>query len=213
VASGNAAHGLELLKEARTQFKRRRKSELLDEIDKRADVTGDVNYTQAGQDLALRREYAKLAKNERQMKMFSAEEQAAIRQVAKGGKKANILRNIGKMDPTRGGASAAINTGVGGVTGGAVGAMLGGPAGAGAGVIAGQALLGGAAHLANKAALRITRENIARARETLVGRGLTGTARPAPSVQGTKAGKGKAARESKARNASAAGFEQREARR
>jgi hypothetical protein len=213
VATGDAAKGLSLLKEARAQFQRRRRSELLDEIEKRADVTGDVNYTQAGQDLALRREYAKLAKNERQMKMFSAEEQAAIRQVARGGKKANILRNIGKMDPTRGGASAAINAGVGGVTGGAIGAMLGGPAGAGAGALTGQALLGAAANIANKGALRITRENIAKARETLVGRGLTGTARPAPAVQGTKAGKGKVVRGSKAQTASAVGFEQREARR
>jgi len=192
VATGNAASGLKLLKEARAQFQRRRKSELLDSIEARADITGDVNYTQAGQDLALRREYAKLAKNERQMKMFTPEEQAAIRQVAKGGKKANILRNLGKMDPTRGGMGAAINAGVGGAIGGALGAVVGGPAGAGAGVLAGQAALGTAAHLANRGALRITRQNIAKARENIVGRGLSpGSVQRGPAAQSTSRGTGR----------------------
>jgi hypothetical protein len=169
--AGNSAHGVALLGEARDLWGRAKKSEMLDSMENKAGLTGESKYTQAGLEHALRQEFLRLAKNDREMKKLSPEEQAAIRKVAAPGAKANLVRNVGKMDPTRGGMAANINTVVGGGLGAAMGGLLGGIPGAAGGAVVGPALIGGAANLANRSALKTTQRNVANARETLVGRG------------------------------------------
>jgi outer membrane lipoprotein SlyB len=169
--AGNSARGVALLEEARGLHRRRKNSELVDDMEERASVTAEKNYTQAGIEHAIRGEFSTLAKNMREKKKYSPEEWAAIQKVAKPGVFANTMRNVGKFDPSKGGMGATLGLGVGGGLGATVGGLLGGPAGAGAGAMAGQAALGTAAHLANRKSLSITKRNVEGAREALVGRG------------------------------------------
>jgi len=161
--AGDSAQGVALLRDARDLFRRRRNSERLDEMEERARVKGDAKYTQAGDEHALRGEFLALA-NSKEIRKFTPEEQAAIKRVAAPGKGANLLRNLGKFDPMRGGMATALGAGVGG----GFGAAIAGPAGG----LIGPVALGTAAHLANRGSKAITKGNVAKAREILVGREL-----------------------------------------
>lgn len=172
VMKGNAKEGAQLLKDARELHRRFKKSEMIDDILNRSDITGDVNYTQAGQELAIRREFAKIAKDKDQMKFFTKEEQTAILNIVKPGPRQKFLINLGKLDPSRGGMAAALSTGIGGGLGGVAGAAIGGIPGAGAGAIGGNAVLGAAANVANRYALKGTRANVEAARKALVKPGI-----------------------------------------
>lgn len=170
--AGNTADGVALLKQARDTYRRTSNSAMLDAMQAKAARVGETNYTQAGQELALRREFLRLANNDKRMRVLTQKEQAAITKVASPGVAANVLRNIGKFDPGRGGMGAALGYGVGGGLGATIGGIVGGAPGAGAGSLAGSALIGGAANLANRLALRGTKGRVASAREALVGRGI-----------------------------------------
>lgn len=189
VIAGNKDAGLSALIEARDLFKRSKNSQMLDDMEHDAGLTGSTNYTQAGVELAMRREFLRLAKNDREMRKLTPEQRTAVEKVAAPGKGANTLRNIGKFDPTRGGVPAFMAS----LLGGGGGAAVAGPAGA----VMGPALIGTAAHLANRGAARITRNNVAGAREALVGRGLpTGLLAkdtPAPTAAGSQGLLGEAA--------------------
>jgi hypothetical protein len=164
--AGNTAQGVAMLKEARDLHRRRRNAELFEQIDEIAETKGSVNYTQAGESLALRQKFAAIANNPRELRKYSPEEQAAIKQVARGTAAENTLRNLGKIDPSRGGMAQGLNTIIGGGLGGALGSLAG-PAGAGAGAVGGMAALGVGANLANRKALSMTRRNVEKARATL----------------------------------------------
>lgn len=140
------------LKDARNLWSRSRKAETLDELVSRAELSAP-NFSASGMENALRTEFRNLAKNQARMRVFTAEEQAAIRRVAKGGATENALRMLGKFAPT-----GAVST----TLSGAAGFMAGGPAGAVA-----LPVMGGAARYA---ATRMTMRNVARANE-LVRRG------------------------------------------
>jgi hypothetical protein len=159
--AGDAATGVAVLKQAREMYKRRRGSEMIDSMERKAGLSGDAKYSQAGLEHALRTEFLKLARNDKKMQMLTAEQRAAIERVASPGVRANILRNIGKFDPTKGGMPAFMTS----VVGGGGGALLGGPGGA----VAGPALLGVLANLANRGAAKITKANVSKARESMVG--------------------------------------------
>ncbi len=150
----------EALKEARSLWQRASKAEIIEGIIQKAQIEGGVNYTQAGLDQALRRNFANLLKNERKIKQFSPEEQAAIRQVALGASGQNTLRQLGKF-----GSSSPVAAGQSVGIGGAVGYTLGGPPGA---VVGGAALplLGRAA---KSLSARKTRKNAAMTSELVRG--------------------------------------------
>jgi hypothetical protein len=132
------------LKEARALYTRKRKAEDMERLIERA------KESPSGFENGLRIEFRSLAKNDRKMKRFSAEEQAAIRRVSRGGLAENTLRLLGKAAPT-GIVSGALSSGAGAV------AM--GPAGAVAFPAAGYA--------ARKAAESMTRRNAERAAMTM----------------------------------------------
>lgn len=98
------------LKEARGLYSRARKSETIQEMIDRAETKAGAHYTQAGMEHALRQEFKTLALNQKRLRMFTKEEQAAIKQIAKGGAWENALRNIGKFDPSSGGMSLFMST-------------------------------------------------------------------------------------------------------
>lgn len=168
--AGDAPTAVASLKDARELYKRQKNSELVDNIEKHAANTGETNYTQAGNEAALRREFLRIVNNEKKARMFTPEQQAAMRTVAAPGAWANTLRNVGKTDPMKGGIPAVSAT----ILGGGLGSAFG-PAGAVGGGLLGPALLGGISHLANRGTQAITRSNVLKAREALVGRGLPTT--------------------------------------
>jgi hypothetical protein len=173
VLSGNSKEGIALLKGARELHGRLRRSEMLDEMDALASLKAESNYTQAGHEHAMRKQYEGLtARAIKGDEYLTPEQLAAVRRVAAPGKAANTLRNLGKTDPSRGNTALGLNTVIGGGIGAAVGSLLG-PAGAASGAVGGQALLGVGANLANRAALRGTMSRAGMAREALVGRGVT----------------------------------------
>jgi hypothetical protein len=109
------------LKEARGLYSRAKKAETIENLVKRAELSAP-NFSASGMENALRTEFRNLAKNERKMRMFTAEERAAIQKVAKGGKTENALRMIGKLAPT-GIVSGGLGTGIGFAIGGPAGAV------------------------------------------------------------------------------------------
>lgn len=119
VVAGDATK-TKALKEARNLYSRAKKSELIEGLVQRA-KDASSNFSGSGLENAVRREFISLAKNKKQMRMFTAAEQAAIRRVAQGGKVDNAFRFIGKFAPTGV---------VSGVLSGGAGAYIGGPFGA-----------------------------------------------------------------------------------
>lgn len=117
------ANAISALKEARSLWSRARKSDLLDEMVDRATTRAGTNYTQAGMQHALRQEFKTLAVNSRKLRLFAPAEQAAIKDIARGGAWENTLRNLGKFDPTTGGMATFLSAALAGVgaipTGGA----------------------------------------------------------------------------------------------
>jgi hypothetical protein len=102
--------GFDYIKEARKLWARKSKAELLEKIMSDADLDTS-KYTQSGMVNSIVSKFRTLAKNQKQMKMFSTEEQALIRQIVKGGKSERVLRLIGKLAP-RGVVSAGMGAGV-----------------------------------------------------------------------------------------------------
>jgi hypothetical protein len=150
--SAGSTEAVAAFKEARGLWSRARKSETIDDMIDRAQTRAGAHYTQAGMEHALRQEFKSLALDKRRLRMFSKEEQAAIKNIARGGPIENTLRNIGKFDPTSGGMAAAISTG-----------MTGGAAIAGAGPLA--AVIPVLGFASKRAATKITRGKVERLHE------------------------------------------------
>lgn len=98
IVAGDAVKA-KALKEARGLYSRAKKAETLEDLVSRAELSAP-NFSASGMENALRTEFRNLAKNKKQMRMFTAAERAAIRRVAQGGKAENALRFIGKFAPT-----------------------------------------------------------------------------------------------------------------
>ena len=137
------------LKEARNLYSRKKKSQEIERLMERAELSAP-NFSASGMENAIRTEFRTLAKNERRMRRFSKEEQAAIKKVATGDLPTNALRMLGKFAPT-----GAVSTAIGG----GLGFMAGGPAGA-----VGLPAAGGLARLA---ASQFTKKNAAAAQELM----------------------------------------------
>lgn len=152
VVSGDAQAGSQALAEARDANTRLRKSELIDSLIRNAELSAP-NFSGSGMENALRTEFRRIAKNEKQMRLFTQAERAAIEDVAKGGAVTNLLRMVGKFAPT-----GVVSGGLSGGAGFGLGAMLGGPVGGGIGAVAlptiGAAARGGATVLTRGAASR-----------------------------------------------------------
>ena len=129
VSAGNAKEGAEALAEARDAYSRLRKSEFIDDLIRNAELSAP-NFSASGMENALRTEFRRIAKNPKQMRLFTQAERAAIEDVAKGGSVTNVLRMVGKFTPT-GVVSGSLSTGLGA----GLGFMAGGPVGSGIGAV------------------------------------------------------------------------------
>ncbi len=99
VVSGNAAAAT-AFREARALNQRLAKARTIQKIFDDAEVTAGANYTVSGMENALRQQFKALAKNDKRLRGFSAQERAAIRKVAMGGPVENAMRLLGKFAPT-----------------------------------------------------------------------------------------------------------------
>lgn len=120
------------LNSARSLFARSAKSQDIEDIIERADLSASEKS------VALRNEFRMLARNKRKMRMFSPEEQAAIKDVVRGRPTTNALQMLGSLG----------STGTRKILSGAAGAAAGGPIGA-VGALAAESV---AQAIANRAA-------------------------------------------------------------
>lgn len=163
--AGDATQAVGVLKAARDVNRRFENSRMLDATIKKAERSGDAKFTQAGEEHALRTEFKSLAGNERKMRVLTPEQREAVEAVSRGGSTpgrrmvANTARNLGKFDPTSGGMASLVSLGTGSLATGMTGNPLG-------------LALPAAGYLSKRFATGLTRGNVARAREALVGRGL-----------------------------------------
>lgn len=114
LVAGNAPAAAAALREARSAWKRMRKSEIVDE----ALSTGELNASTAGSggnvDNAIRQRVKAILRNKKTRNQFTREEQRAMMQVAGGTVSHNILRGFGGLSPDKGMIPLAMATALGG---------------------------------------------------------------------------------------------------
>lgn len=98
-AANNAADAVSSLKEARGLWSRYKKADTIDNLIEKADLRAS-QFSGSGYENALRTEFRKFAMNDKKMRGFNPEEQAAIKSVASGGPIGNALRYFGKLAPS-----------------------------------------------------------------------------------------------------------------
>lgn len=99
VLSGDPEAAAKSIKQARSLWAKQARSDTIDTLLERAKNRAEV-VGGSGLENALRVEFRGLAQNEGRLKRFSAEEQDAIRKVARGTFTGNTMRTLGKLAPT-----------------------------------------------------------------------------------------------------------------
>ena len=95
IVSGSA-EGAKTWQQARDTYSRLRKSEIFTDMMAKA----ELDKAGMGYEKSLTNQLRAFAKDPKKMRMFTAEEQAAITQAAKGGNVQNMLSQFGKFAPT-----------------------------------------------------------------------------------------------------------------
>lgn len=128
---GGNKEGLTAWKQARDKYAQMSKSEVFTDMLERAELDKS-KFSMSGVENSLSQQLRNLAKNDKKMRLFTQEEQAAIKQAAKGTNTQNMLRIFGKFAPTSAVSSipAVLATSVSGpaglaMTAGAMGARYG----------------------------------------------------------------------------------------
>jgi len=98
VVGGNK-EGLKAWKEARDTYSRLSKSEVFTDMLENAQLDKS-KFSMSGIENSLAQQLRQLAKNDKKMRLFTADEQEAIKKAAKGGVGQNALRFVGKFAPT-----------------------------------------------------------------------------------------------------------------
>jgi hypothetical protein len=96
---GGNKEGLAAWKKARDTYSQMSKSEVFTDMLENAELD-KTKFSMSGAENSLTSQLRQLAKNSKKMRLFTAEEQQAIKQVAKGTNTQNILRLFGKFAPT-----------------------------------------------------------------------------------------------------------------
>ena len=96
---GGSKEGLKAWKEARDTYAKLSKSEVFTDMLENAQLDKS-KFSMSGVENSLAQQLRQLAKNDKKMRLFTAEEQEAIKKAAKGGVGQNALRFVGKFAPT-----------------------------------------------------------------------------------------------------------------
>jgi hypothetical protein len=91
--------GVDAWKQARETYTRLMKSEVFGDMLENAQLDRS-KFTQSGAENSMAQQLRSLAKNDKKMRMFTAEEQKAIKQAAKGDTTQNLLKFYGRFAPT-----------------------------------------------------------------------------------------------------------------
>lgn len=91
--------GVQAWKDARDTYSRLMKSEVFGDMLENAQLDRS-KFTQSGAENSMAQQLRTLAKNDKKMRMFTAEEQKAIKEAAKGGTTQNLLKFYGRFAPT-----------------------------------------------------------------------------------------------------------------
>jgi len=128
---GGSKQGLADWKQARDTYAKLSKSEVFTDMLENATLDKS-KFSMSGVENSLAQQLRQLAKNDKKMRLFTEEEQEAIKKAAKGGATQNALRFVGKFAPTSAVSSipALLATSVSGpagllATGAAMGARVG----------------------------------------------------------------------------------------
>ena len=96
---GGSKEGLAAWKEARDTYTKLSKSDVFNEMLENAEIDKS-KFSMSGLENSLAQQLRQLAKNDKKMRLFTQDEQDAIKEAAKGGTGQNVLRFIGKFAPT-----------------------------------------------------------------------------------------------------------------
>lgn len=96
---GGSKEGLKQWKEARDTYSKLSKSEVFTDMLENAQLDKS-KFSMSGIENSLAQQLRQLAKNDKKMRLFTEEEQEAIKKAAKGGVGQNALRFVGKFAPT-----------------------------------------------------------------------------------------------------------------
>lgn len=99
IASGDMKNAGQLWSEARNAYSKMKKSEVFEDMLNEAKLDRS-KFTQSGEENSLAKQLRQLAKNDKKMRLFTKDEQAAIEQAAKGGNVQNMLKFFGRFAPT-----------------------------------------------------------------------------------------------------------------
>ena len=96
---GGSKEGLKQWKEARDTYSKLSKSEVFTDMLENAQLDKS-KFSMSGIENSLAQQLRQLAKNDKKMRLFTQDEQDAIKKAAKGGVGQNALRFVGKFAPT-----------------------------------------------------------------------------------------------------------------
>jgi hypothetical protein len=96
---GGSKEGLKAWKEARDTYSKLSKSEVFTDMLENAQLDKS-KFSMSGMENSLAQQLRQLSKNDKKMRLFTADEQEAIKKAAKGGVGQNALRFVGKFAPT-----------------------------------------------------------------------------------------------------------------
>lgn len=110
-SQGDLTAATDALKVARDNWRRQSKSEMIQEAIIKAEDRAASTGTGGNLDNALRQNLRRLLDNPKTRRMFTKDEQDALRQAARASSLANIMRSIGRLSPTTGGLSSMLGIG------------------------------------------------------------------------------------------------------
>lgn len=99
VAAGNLKQVAGLWQDARSSYSRMKKSEVFEDMMENATLDRS-KFTQSGVENSLAKQLRDLSKNDKKMRLFTKDEQEAIKKAAKGGTVQSLLKFYGRFAPT-----------------------------------------------------------------------------------------------------------------
>ena len=99
VIAGDAAKAGKIWNDARDAYSRMKKSEVFEDMLAKAELDKS-KFTQSGAENSLAQQLRTLAKNDKKMRLFTADEREAITKAAKGDTSQNLLKFFGRFAPT-----------------------------------------------------------------------------------------------------------------
>jgi len=99
IAAGDVKAAGKTWEEARDAYSRMKKAEVFEDMLEEAKLDRS-KFTQSGEENSLAKQLRQLAKNDKKMRLFTKEEQAAITKAAEGGTLQNLLKFFGRFAPT-----------------------------------------------------------------------------------------------------------------